>query len=65
MVGGCTHCTGGCRGGGGGGREESGVNLPSAKKFFIAAMLIRDEDDVGFVLFYSVIYNSVGPLLFC
>ena len=61
MVGGCT---GGCRGGGGG-REESGVNLPSAKKFFIAAMLIRDEDDVGFVLFHSVIYNSVGPLLFC
>ena len=47
---------------GGGGGEESGVNLPSAKKFFIAAMLLRDEDDIGTVQFYSVIYNSVpGP----
>ena len=31
-------CARGCRGGEGG--EESGVNLPSAKKFFIAAMLL-------------------------
>ena len=46
------------------GGEESGVNLPSAKKFFIAAMLLFDEDDVGFILFHSVIYNSVlQPLI--
>ena len=44
---------------GGGGGEESGVNLPSAKKFFIAAMLLRDEDDIGTVQFYSVIYNII------
>ena len=25
--------------------EEIVVNLPSAKKFFIAAMLLRDEDE--------------------
>ena len=47
---------------GGGGGEESGVNLLSAKKFFIAAMLLRDEDDIGTVQFYSVNYNSEpGP----
>ena len=34
VVGGCAR---GCKGGGG---EESGVNLPSAKKFFIVAMLL-------------------------
>ena len=48
--------------GGGGGGEESGVNLLSAKKFFILAMLLRDEDNIGTVHFFSVIYNSVpGP----
>ena len=46
----------------GGGGEESGVKLPSPKKFFIAAMLLRDEDNIGTVHFFSVIYNSVpGP----
>ena len=34
--------------------------LNSAKKFFIAAILLWENDDVGIVLFYSVIYNSVG-----
>ena len=29
--------------------------------FFIAAILLWEKDEVGFVLFYSVIYNSVGP----
>ena len=58
VVGGCAR---GCRGGGGG--EESVVNLPSAKKFFIAAMLLRDEDEKGTVLFHSVIFNSVTLLL--
>ena len=38
----------------GGGGEESGVNVPSAKKFFIAALL----------LCYSVIYNSVN-VMYC
>ena len=33
--------------------------LPSAKKFVIAAMLLRDEDKKGTVLFHSVIFNSV------
>ena len=56
VIGGCTR---GC-GGGGKERSESGVNHPSAKKFFIAAMLLWDEDDVGFILFHSVIYNSVA-----
>ena len=28
--------------------------------FFIAAILLWEKDDVGFVLSYSVIYNSVG-----
>ena len=41
----------------GGGGEL--INLPSAKKFFIAAMLLWDEDDIGTIVFYSVIYNSV------
>ena len=36
------------------------VNLPSAKTFFIAAILLWEKDDVGFLLFYSVIYNSVS-----
>ena len=27
--------------------------------FFIAAILLREKDDIGFVLCYSVIYNSV------
>ena len=45
---------------GGWGGEESVVNLPSAKKFYIAAMLLRDEDEKGTVLFRSVIFNSVG-----
>ena len=44
-----------------GGGEESVVNLPSAKKFFIAAMLLRDEDEKGTVLFHPVIFNSVVP----
>ena len=40
----------------GGRREEY---LPSAKIFVIAAILLRDEDNIGTVLFCSVIYNSV------
>ena len=47
---------------GGEGDEERGVNLPSAKKFFFAEMLLWDEEDVGFVLFHYVIYNSVGEI---
>ena len=39
--------------------EERGITFPSAKIFFIAAMILWDEDDIGTVLFYSVIYNSV------
>ena len=27
--------------------QESGVNLPSAKKFLNAAMILWDEDDIG------------------
>ena len=42
-----------------GGWEESVVNLPSAKNLFIAAMLFRDEDEKGTVLFHSGIFNSV------
>ena len=38
----------------------SWCNLPYAKKFFIAAMLLWDEDDVESVIFYSVIFNSVA-----
>ena len=49
-------------GGGGGGVEEGVVNLPSAKKFFIAAILLRDEDEKGTKLFHSVIFNSVPPI---
>ena len=33
------------------------VNLPSAKKFFIAAMLFWDEDDICTLIFHSVIFN--------
>ena len=47
----------GVRGGGGRGGE---VNHPSAKKFLIAAMLLWDEEDVGFVLFHFAIFNSLG-----
>ena len=35
------------------------VNLLSAKTFFIAAILLRENEDVGIVSFYSVIYNFV------
>ena len=31
----------------------------SAKTFFIAAILLRENEDVGIVSFYSVIYNFV------
>ena len=44
---------------GGGGRGGELVNLLSAKKFFIVALLLCDEDDIGTVVLYSVIYNSV------
>ena len=37
------------------------VNLPSDKTFFIAEILLWEKDDEGFVLFYSVIFNSVTP----
>ena len=40
------------------------MNLLSAKKFFLAAMLLRDEDKKGTVLFHSVIFNSVGGQIF-
>ena len=52
MVGGCER---GCVVGWSGGE----LNLPSANTFFIAAMLLWDEDDNGTLLFHSVIYNSV------
>ena len=39
------------------------VNLPSANTFFIAAMLLRDEDKYGSLLFHSVIFNSVEIIL--
>ena len=48
--------------GGGGGRGGELINLPTAKKFFIAAVLLWDEDDMCTVVFYSVIYNSVGSI---
>ena len=35
------------------------VRLPSAKTFFIAAILLWENNDVGIILFYSVIYNSI------
>ena len=35
------------------------VNLPSAKTFFSAAMLLCDEDDICTIVFHSVIFNSV------
>ena len=40
------------------------VNLLFAKTFFIAAILLWEKDNVGFVLFYSVIYNSVYTVLY-
>ena len=40
------------------------VNLLSVKTFFIAAILLWENDDVGIVLFYSVIYNSVDRTQF-
>ena len=52
---------------GGGGGEENGVNLPSALRLLKNSSLrqcylLRDEDDIDTVQFYSVIYNSVpGP----
>ena len=51
---------------GGGGRRGELIILPSAKKFFIVAMLLWDEDDIGTgtVVFYSVIYNSVITVQF-
>ena len=36
--------------------------LHSAKTFFIAAILLRENDDIGIILFYYVIYNSVGGM---
>ena len=35
------------------------VHLPSAKTFFIAAILLWENDNIGILLIYSVIYNSV------
>ena len=37
---------------------------PPAKTFFIAAILLWENDNVGIVLFYSVIYNSVVLCMF-
>ena len=47
---------------GGGGRGGELVNLPYAKTSFSAAMLLRDEDDICTVVFYSAISNSVGKI---
>ena len=43
-------------------REGGGelVNLPYAKTYFSAAMLLGDEDEYGTLLFHSVIFNSVA-----
>ena len=42
-------------------RVVGGCTRAPAKTFFIAAILLWKNDDIGIVLFYSAIYNSVGP----
>ena len=51
-------------GNGGGRRVSQGSTSPAPlpldstpTQFFIAVILLRENDDVGIVLFYSVIYN--------
>ena len=58
-------------GNGGGRRVRQGSTSPAPipldstpTLFFIAAILLWENDDVGIVLFYSVIYNSVVAILY-